>query len=831
MIAILAASCSIHEIETAPGELAVRLTLKCADNQVRATEAGNDTYFENTIDHVDYFVYTSDATDVAAVAHARVSDPGTTCTVDLNALVSGGTFTEGDNCYIYLVANMPSEFTGTESVDDIRNISITTTDFDTAVAGNSPRFVMDTQDMIQASVNRNGSNATANLYRLAAKLNIRVNIPSSITVGEGSGAVTYESQPASLQVYYLYAAKTGKLSGVPMEFDEATADANYFNYPYNRATTVDQTADPRVGTCNPFYTYPEKWNTSDISAPYFKVVMSWAQNGDHANARPYYYKVMLPEAIGGRIDRNTLYKFLVNLSVLGSETDDAAVIVGTYYWAIDWLTGTELGENGAISRGKYLDIARPVYYLYGQDEINIPVTSSHDITATATGTYTDFSTNPPTTRSINASAIEITNHGRESFSLKHTLNSDITSTSLNCSKIEFDVTVTNEAGLTETTTIIQYPSLYIENEQSNNYVFINGVSNRSSNNSYWQVYDDGDATGTTLTKTYTPSFSNTSSYLDSDGGLRITFSNYDYTGVSITNWTAYYSMGTTNNNGIITISVPDGSQITNVSITYRTTGIIWTTEHSSQAVSYSPAGTSNTKYQWNGSTRNLTITMTSPSNQDNRNQITEIAVTYSYPGSTNGQSLGYIIRNSYSTDLNDNIYTISVSNLGALKAAGNNWYIADPREDTPVNIYALRAGGGSSQLTGYRPTRANASDIVAPSFKIASFRGATIANSGETNFEQAKRRCASFQENGYPAGRWRIPTEAEIKFCIYLSTNQKIPKLFNGTYWASSGNAVQESGNVVSATSEAVRCVYDAWYWGNEPVDAYKTTWSGWQTN
>ncbi|MBO4768017.1 MAG: hypothetical protein J5495_00625, partial [Bacteroidales bacterium] len=210
--------------------------------------------------------------------------------------------------------------------------------------------------------------------------------------------------------------------------------------------------------------------------------------------------------------------------------------------------------------------------------------------------------------------------------------------------------------------------------------------------------------------------------------------------------------------------------------------------------------------------------------------VSGISVTYTYPGHTSGQSLGAIIGYQRSTDLNDNIYTISVSNLSALKAAGNDWYIADPRTDETVDIYALRAGGASGQLTGYRPTRSDASDIVAPSFKIASFRGATITGYA-TNFEQARRRCASYQENGYPAGRWRIPTEAEIKFCIYLSTNQKIPKLFNGTYWASSGNAVQENGNVVAATSEAVRCVYDSWYWGNEPVNEYKTTWSGWQTN
>ena len=772
---------------------------------------------------------------MAAVAHARVANPGTTCTVDLNALVSAGTLTAGGKCYLYVVANYPDTFTGTETVAAIKEKSVVTTNFDTAVSGNSPLFVMDTEELIEADVNRNGSTATANLYRLAVKLDIKVNIPKTITVTDGGTSTVYDSDPATLQVYYLYATKKGKMDGAPMEYSDATA-ANYFNYPYNRATSYSvnpEDADSYLGTCNPFYTYPEKWNTSDISAPYFKIVMSWSKNHDDATKKPYYYKVMLPEAIGGQIDRNTLYKFLVNLSILGSESDDAAVIVGTYYWVIDWKSGAGLGEDGPISRGKYLDIPRDTYYLYGQDSLNIPVISSHDITATATGTYTDFSTNPPTTRSIAQSAIHIDNFGRESFSLKHSLNSDISSSSLNCSKIEFNVTVTNEAGLTETTKIIQYPSLYIENEVSNNYVYINGVSNRSSYQDYWNVNDDGDGTGTIMTKRYSPSFSDTSTYTDSDGGLTITFANYRFNDRT---WplSDYYIMGTwgsQHNNGIITASVPEGCVITRIDISYYDPLI--GSEHSTQAVSYNPTGTSSDKYTWNGSSRNVVITMTTTNNENNRNAVTGIAVTYSYPGTTAGQTLGYIINSNYSSSLNNNIYTVNVSNLSALKEAGNHWYIADPRTTETVEIYALRAGGATTapHLTGYRPTRTDASDIVAPSFKIASFRGATIEDVGEITYEQAKRRCASYQENGYPAGRWRIPTEAEIKFCIYLSTNEKIPKLFNGTYWASSGNAVNGNGSVVSAAREAVRCVYDAWYWGNEPVNAYKTTWSGWQTN
>ena len=95
----------------------------------------------------------------------------------------------------------------------------------------------------------------------------------------------------------------------------------------------------------------------------------------------------------------------------------------------------------------------------------------------------------------------------------------------------------------------------------------------------------------------------------------------------------------------------------------------------------------------------------------------------------------------------------------------------------------------------------------------------------EPTYEQAQKRCATYQEGGYPAGRWRLPTEAEIMFVVERQTDNNINVLFNisssGGYWAASGYYL-ESGNLYSNSSStrtgAARCVYDAWYWGDEPV-------------
>ena len=114
--------------------------------------------------------------------------------------------------------------------------------------------------------------------------------------------------------------------------------------------------------------------------------------------------------------------------------------------------------------------------------------------------------------------------------------------------------------------------------------------------------------------------------------------------------------------------------------------------------------------------------------------------------------------------------------------------------------------------------------VVAPAFKIASSWGVVDGNG--ITFDAAKQRCASYQENGYPAGRWRVPTEGEIEYIISLSNADKIPDLFNGDYFASTGryydNGYQSSnrpGFYSDNGSHSVRCVYDVWYWGDEKIE------------
>lgn len=169
--------------------------------------------------------------------------------------------------------------------------------------------------------------------------------------------------------------------------------------------------------------------------------------------------------------------------------------------------------------------------------------------------------------------------------------------------------------------------------------------------------------------------------------------------------------------------------------------------------------------------------------------------------------------------------------------------IGDPRSKTPTDFDGDFTGLTSAS---YYPTAEDTKNVISPRFRIASSYGKTYA----VSYEGARRRCAAYQENGYPAGRWRLPTMAEIEFLIKLSTNGKIRSLFSASsgnaYWASGNEArfgsafTDMSGTTPSVSTNAItysgsnvycRCVYDTWYWGTDQhADYTSQQWLGFKT-
>ncbi len=156
---------------------------------------------------------------------------------------------------------------------------------------------------------------------------------------------------------------------------------------------------------------------------------------------------------------------------------------------------------------------------------------------------------------------------------------------------------------------------------------------------------------------------------------------------------------------------------------------------------------------------------------------------------------------------------------------GNNYTMSYGQWNAVSNIANLKVA-----------TREN-SNFIAPAFLISSRWGRPGNNPFPADLETAEKRCATYQEAGYPAGRWRLPTEAEVFFVYQLQDRNLVDGLFTGGngsygYWVSSGRLFAEDGNLwfkpVSQQAHnqghSVRCVYDYWYWGDEKVNENKFT-------
>lgn len=178
---------------------------------------------------------------------------------------------------------------------------------------------------------------------------------------------------------------------------------------------------------------------------------------------------------------------------------------------------------------------------------------------------------------------------------------------------------------------------------------------------------------------------------------------------------------------------------------------------------------------------------------------------------------------------NPYMYVINTSTMDASLGL----VLADPRERkwTASSLSLPNSDYYGNKLVNYQSTieDSTSQDLVSPSFRMASSYGKCSNNMTKVD---ARRRCAAYQEQGRPAGRWRLPTYGELKYVQVLSSKGVIPQLYStdNYYWTANGAVKYTSNPVISSNSEAVvRCVYDEWYWNNTStptVDKTHFTWS-----
>ena len=148
-------------------------------------------------------------------------------------------------------------------------------------------------------------------------------------------------------------------------------------------------------------------------------------------------------------------------------------------------------------------------------------------------------------------------------------------------------------------------------------------------------------------------------------------------------------------------------------------------------------------------------------------------------------------------------------------------HIANARYTNATNqtgaIYANDAAAEAAEPT---------INMIAPKFRLASGYSVLYTNTTSMTMENLKKRCASYQEDGYPAGRWRMPTRAEFQFIMTQVNKENLPQLYysGNSYWCAHGiGTPQDDGSIemsyrgyaTATNGYSVRCVYDEWYWEN----------------
>ena len=184
-----------------------------------------------------------------------------------------------------------------------------------------------------------------------------------------------------------------------------------------------------------------------------------------------------------------------------------------------------------------------------------------------------------------------------------------------------------------------------------------------------------------------------------------------------------------------------------------------------------------------------------------------------YPWSTVKNSLRSNSAGSFfgTNNNNPNMYTITTKVVDP----SLSYVIGDPRSKSSsipsASDVNFATDADSRNLTYYYPTEqtSQSENMISPSFRIASSYGKCGKSFG---YDHAVARCAAYQEDGYPAGRWRVPTKSEVEYITTLSAHNLIPSLFNTVeyavandlgyyYWSANGVIeAHNTGNVSLVT-------------------------------
>lgn len=841
---LLGSSCIKDNIVDYPCHDAVlSLAITNAGEESRANGDGaslgtNDNeYNEDAIKNVDIFLYTASATDgTPATKHISWNcdareQYNVSQTLNVQELEDLGLTSDGATCKAYIIVNAPASISAL--ADGAEGTSVTaltetvvTTSFGATdnwrtgkfgemdpVTGNAPeimlksikpqeKFVMDSE-VVELTYDKDlrtiGREESVKVTRAASKIRLTVTLADEIVIGEDTWVPNIEG----MTVAFYNGVKSATIGKVEDPEDRTDPDntGDFFNVSGiqfltpgvqggtpggfqqddNGAEGSSVTrATSAVTHITPFYTYPSAWTTDleENDAARFELVVPWGikkTNNWDIDYMQYRYSVPINMA-DKKIERNKFYNINLHIGVLGNLNYLDPL---TYSFHVTEWNSEDIDVN--LQKPQYLTVEKNYIEVYNQDTFGVAYEASDEITAVITKVVKPNYTGN--------SAVE-DNVIWESATGEESVTPD---------KVSVDEIIYNDWGQQTGT-----------------------VTHTFGNTNPIEVeVKDGQVVLTHI--------------LEND----MSSDDLDYVPYTIT--------------VLVTMKLADGKSITEEVVFKQYPAIYLFADPNSD---FGNGGDVNDDH-------NTLVNGYYGTSQDRRGNKLETVnndyVTFVGPVSNEKSQVGYYgsvtgLFQSTGTNQNPNQYVITVSSI----SAGQSYVIGDPRVRTS-DTDLVNAKGTSSNYpawaTGYvvdenmnsvTPNRKLAyyypTDVtmtgtdkdnpdsyltgwtIAPKFRIASSYAVVYSQELMKKYDSAKKRCASYQENGYPAGRWRMPTYAEVAFIASMSDRLMIPRLFNDetNYWCAHGNFMPTDGEVSldgdGSSATSIRCVYDEWYWGNKKL-------------
>lgn len=853
----------------------IELTLSCDDLDM--TKAGLDDvrdgdndYFENVVKWVDFYFYPiypeGDGHSITHPYHKRIELTNNVLTfrIEVTSNQVNNQIFPTDECEVFALVNVPDE-----KLNDLDDFSLAslysvleTTDFEKKTDSFNHRqsqFMMSGLQKLQLS-DEGGrtakvvSKGIVPVARYACKLTLGIKVDDIVSVDTGmtrwdeqAGVEVpiYEDWRPSVEEMYIYlvdGVKSVTLDGDPVDTDKAKANEGdhpvHFSYKKNPMYFYEyQEADESYKqifdkdgdyyTTYPTYMYPQFWTGANANVPYLKLVLPWIRLSDNLK-RVCYYKIIIPQNRQDGVPdgknaflRNNWYHYNIAVGMLGADTDDAEVTVDPIdFFIYYWQDKNVVIKQASIGNARYLSVDKEYkesddpddqkfYELNNESALDIAFTSSHPITFDVLSVTRPYYGKKPEADKdkwndnfsayIRQSRGPVLDPGDEvpikygdklypkgSYYLEyktdaaktnwftqhttyihfgHALNNIYTDKKFDYSPYTIFLSVqhaddpSTSKEYSKMVKIIQYPAVYIVGEE-----------NSDPNLELPGIDISGDPQDVRAWKNFKHN-----GYVFVDGGPRMRHK------------------VDADDNG------PYGILAKRLRDTYKKP---WTPTSNTSVVRKMLEWMQWRIVNFTGGNRNMynIVVTVLPTNSpyvigDPRTLYVE---TWN-----NGEE-------SYSTaDPNTPYYNWddSVDDFEYVSHFHEAPAFIDNEED------------GDRPLKYYYP--ADDSDrtlnMLAPSYRVASKFGGLEYYDGVTK-RSAEYKCATYQEDGYPAGRWRLPTKAEIDFIATLSAKGTFEVLFGtgAKYWSAHG-AVKPNGGFQNVEYALARCVYDSWYW--DPLD------------